>query len=160
MGFVDSWDKNAALSGIRLKRAMLRYHRVIFLFYICLVLNNMMALVVFIFMEYEELQHKKDGTGIGYKHFFQNLVGNILIEHGLKLAAEYWCHRAANTLIGFARCVLAKKLVHKLRGDGSAATSDTATLSRQRSVEGRGQNIPVMQSRVTSTSQFAHINTT
>ena len=115
MGKVDQVDKNFALSRIRLTRAMLRYHRVIFEWYICLVLNNSMALIVFIFLEYEELQRKKEATGIGYKHYYQNLLGNVIITRGLEMAEEYWTHWAATKLTSWLRRVLVLKRARSLR---------------------------------------------
>ena len=115
MGHVDRFDKNVALMRIRLKRAMLRYHRVIFMWYICLVINNIMALMVFIFREFAELQRSKDAQGIGYKHFFQNHLGNQLLEHGLKLAGVFWRREAAIKITAFLRFAVAKRRVSKMR---------------------------------------------
>ena len=115
MGHVDRFDKNVALMRIRLKRAMLRYHRVIFMWYICLVINNIMALMVFIFLEFDELQRSKEAQGIGYKHFFQNHLGDQLITHGLKLAGVFWRREAAIKVTMFLRFCLAKKRVAKIR---------------------------------------------
>ena len=115
MGFVDRFDKNSALSRIRLKRSMRRYHRVIFMWYICVVLNNMMALMVFIFLEFENFQRAKEAKGFGYRHFYQNELGNVLIVHGLKLAGEFWTHWAAVKVDSFARGVLVRLRMKKLR---------------------------------------------
>ena len=41
--------------------------------------------MVFIFLEFDELQRSKEAQGIGYKHFFQNHSGDQRIAHGLKL---------------------------------------------------------------------------
>ena len=86
MGFVDRFDKNTALSRIRLKRSMRRYHRVIFLWYICVVLSNIMTVMRFIFLEYNELQRAK---GIENGHFYQDELNSILIDYGHKLAGEF-----------------------------------------------------------------------
>ena len=94
---------------------MLRYHRVIFMWYICLVINNIMALMVFIFLEFDELQRSKEAQGIGYKHFFQNHLGDQLITHGLKLAGVFWRREAAIKVTMFLRFCLAKKRVAKIR---------------------------------------------
>ena len=131
MGHVDRFDKNVALMRIRLKRAMLRYHRVIFMWYICLVINNMMALMVFIFLEFAELQRSKEAQGLGYKHFFQNELGNQAIKHGLKLAAEFWNHRNAITVTTFIRFAVAKLRVAKIH-------AARKSLPRQSLVEYRG----------------------
>ena len=115
VGYVDRFDKNVALMRLRLKRVMLRYHRVIFMWYLCLVLNNVMALIVFIFLEFEELQRSKEAKGIGYRHFFQNHMGDQLILHGLKLAGEFWRRVAAIKVTSFMRFVFAKRRVSKMR---------------------------------------------
>ena len=51
--------------------------------------------MVFIYLEYEELKRSKEAKGIGYKHFFQNELGNVLMKHGLKLATVFWREEAA-----------------------------------------------------------------
>ena len=131
MGHVDRFDKNVALMRIRLKRCMLRYHRVIFMWYICLILNNIMALLIFIFLEFDELQRSKEAKGLGYKHFFQDEMGNQLIKHGLKLAAAFWNHRNAITVTTFMRFAFAKRRVAKMR-------AAKKSLPRQSVVECRG----------------------
>ena len=115
MGNVDRFDKNVALSRIRLKRSMRRYHRVIFLWYICAILNNIMALMPFLFLEFDDFQKSKEAKGLGYRHFFQNQLGDVLICHGLKLAGEYWTYIAAVKVTTFFRGVMARKRVTKLR---------------------------------------------
>ena len=85
------------------------------MWYICLVLNNIMALMVFIFFEFAELQRSKEAQGIGYKHFFQNHLGNQLIKHGLKLAGVFWRREAAIKVTTFMRFCLAKTRVATIR---------------------------------------------
>lgn len=86
MGYVDRLDKNVSLSRLRLKRCMKRYHRALFVWYIAIVLNNIMVLFSFLFADIDELRKSKQR--IGYKHWFQNALGNGLIKHGIKIATE------------------------------------------------------------------------
>ena len=86
MGWVDRLDKNISLSRLRLKRCMKRYHRALFVWYIAAILNNIMSLFGFLFSDIDELRKSKQR--IGYKHWFQNALGNGLIQYGIKLATE------------------------------------------------------------------------
>lgn len=141
MGNVDRFDRNLALMRIRLHRAMLRYHRVIFLFYISAIVNNVMALMVFIFLEFEALQKSKEGTGVGYRHYFQNHLGNQIIAHGLKLAAKFWTKRAAIKVTAFMRLSLAKRRVADMRAarQKSLQRQSVVVKGRDFGVQGRGE---------------------
>ena len=59
MVHVDRMDKNVALSRLRLKRCMKRYHRAVFVWYMAIVLNNMMVLFDLLFSKTEELKKSK-----------------------------------------------------------------------------------------------------
>ena len=74
MGWVDRVDKNIALFRLRLKKCLKRYHRAIFLWYLALVLNNIIVLFDALFIDVEDLRKSKEK--IGYKHWFQNSLGN------------------------------------------------------------------------------------
>ena len=93
MGHVDRLDKNVALSRIRLKRCMKRYHRAIFLWYIAVILNNILVLFDLLFPFAETLRKKKRRWG--YKHWFQNALGNGLIDHGVRMCKEAAASAAA-----------------------------------------------------------------
>ena len=71
--------------------------------------------MVFIFLEYEELKRSKEAMGLGYKHFFQNQVGNVLMNHGLKLATVFWTELAAIKVTSFMHSLLARRRVEKIR---------------------------------------------
>lgn len=127
MGHVDRMDKNVALSRLRLKRCIKRYHRALFVWYMAVVLNNMMVLFDLLFSDTEELKKSKarfiyslimfmlvsvafakpHGAAyahihtctthslacthepqhrIGYKHWFQNSLGNALIQEGVRVS--------------------------------------------------------------------------
>ena len=111
---------------------MLRYHRVIFMWFICLVLNNIMALMVFIFFEFAEIQRSKEAQGIGYKHFSQNHLGNQLIKHGLKLAGVFWRREAAIKVTTFMRFCLAKIRVAAIRAALRALPRQSGRVTRPR----------------------------
>ena len=64
MGHVDRVDKNVALSRLRLKRCMKRYHRAIFLWYLAIILNNMMVLCSLLCEDYTELERAKEASGV------------------------------------------------------------------------------------------------
>ena len=74
MGHVDRVDKNVALSRMRLKKCLKRYHRAIFVWYLAIVLNNIIVLFDASFVDVEELRKSKEK--FGYKHWFQNSLGN------------------------------------------------------------------------------------
>ena len=71
--------------------------------------------MVFIFLEYEELKRSKEAKGIGYKHFFQNELDNVLMKHGLELATVFWREEAAVKVTSFMRSLLARRRVEKIR---------------------------------------------
>ena len=81
MGHVDRLDKNVSLSRLRLKRCMKRYHRAIFLWYIAIVLNNVMVLFALLYHDAATLEKSKGR--LGYKHWLQNGLGNALIDKGM-----------------------------------------------------------------------------
>ena len=86
MGHVDRLDKNVALSRIRLKRCIKRYHRAIFIWYIAAMLNNIIVLFDLLFPSAKTLRKTK--ARIGYKHWFQNALGNGLIDHGISVCKD------------------------------------------------------------------------
>ena len=114
MGHVDRMDKNVALSRLRLKRCMKRYHRAIFVWYLAIILNNVMVLFLALFANADELQKSKDGS-VGFKHWFQLEVSHVLIKHGLKLARQHKLKTAALRVTSFCRLCLAKLRCVRLR---------------------------------------------
>jgi hypothetical protein len=86
MGHVDRVDKNVSLSRLRLKRCMKRYHRAIFLWYMAIVLNNIIVLFDLLFSDVVNLWRAKGR--LDYKHWFQNALGNALIEYATRRAKE------------------------------------------------------------------------
>ena len=68
MGHVDRVDKNVALSRLRLKRCIKRYHRALFVWYIAIVLNSVIVLFSLLFNDIETFIKSK--KRIGYKHWF------------------------------------------------------------------------------------------
>ena len=115
MGHVDRMDKNVALSRLRLKRCMKRYHRAIFVWYLAIILNNVMVLFLALFDNTDELQKSKENSGVGFKHWFQLEVSDVLIKHGLKLAREHKLKTAALRVTSFCRLCLAKQRCVRLR---------------------------------------------
>ena len=96
MGLVDRLDKNVALSRLRLKRCIKRYHRAIFVWYLATMLNNIMVLFEMFIVDPEKF--KKSKSRIGYKHWFQNTLGNVLIDHGVQRAEIWWKNRCADVV--------------------------------------------------------------
>ena len=86
MGHVDRVDKNVSLSRLRLKRCIKRYHRALFIWYMAIVLNNILVLFGLFFCDVDELMKNK--ARIGYKHWFQNQLGNTLIVEGIRICVE------------------------------------------------------------------------
>ena len=86
MGYVDRFDKNCAMFRLRFKRCIRRYHRAIFMWYLSLVVNNIIVLFDSLFTNADELRRSKEASNIGYKHWFQNQMGNRLINDDMCLA--------------------------------------------------------------------------
>ena len=120
MGHVDRVDKNVSLFRLRLKRCMKRYHRALLVWYMAIVLNNMLVLCELLFPEVKVMKKSKArlvvvvgsvcvcvcvcvcvtqtvhttnmtilyvhtllSHRIGWKHWFQNALGNALISEGI-----------------------------------------------------------------------------
>ena len=79
-------DKNIEFMSIRLKRCIKRYHRALFVWYIAAILNNIIVLFDLLFPSAKTL--RKNKARIGYRHWFQNALGNGLIDHGISLCKE------------------------------------------------------------------------
>ena len=120
MGYVDRFDKNCALFRLRFKRCIKRFHRAIFMWYVGLILNNIIVLFDLLFATADELRKSKEASGLGYKHWFENEMGNVLIEDGMRLAKLRRRTRAAVMITAFSRIVLSKLRVGSLRA--AAAT--------------------------------------
>ena len=92
-------DKNIALMRVHLKRCIRRYHRAIFAWYLSAMLNNIIVLFDLLVAETPELRRSKQG--MGYRHYFQNEMGNVLIEHGIQLAEDEWVQRNTTVVNNF-----------------------------------------------------------
>ena len=135
MGYVDRFDKNCALfrwaavfssdyikpnvymcfCRLRFKRCIRRYHRAIFNWYLSLVLNNIIVLFGMLFIDADELQRSKEACGLGYKHWFQNEMGNALIDEGVIMASRSKVNRSAVKVTTFLRLALAKGRVSRMK---------------------------------------------
>lgn len=137
MGYVDRLDKNVSLSRIRLKRCMRRYHRAVFMWYLAIILNNVMVLFGLLFVDIEAF--KKSKARLGYKHWFQNALGDYLIDHGIEVAETEWINRAATIVINFLRRVRVLKKLHLRRAQPSIQrlVLRDRTNRRQQSKRGR-----------------------
>ena len=103
MGHVDRFDKNYVLFRLRLKRCIKRYHRSIFMWYLAVILNNILCLFDSLFPDVNNLKTSMESSGLGYKHWFQDELGGVLIVEGLRLAEEKLMQRAASTITRFIR---------------------------------------------------------
>lgn len=66
-------------------------------------LNNIIVLFDLLVAETPELRRSKQG--MGYRHYFQNEMGNVLIEHGIQLAEDEWVQRNTTVVNNFMRRV-------------------------------------------------------
>ena len=103
MGHVDRFDKGVALSRLRLKRCKKRYHRVLGIWELAGVNNNIIVLFGEIVEDIEELKKSKESAALGYRHWFQNQLGNVIIDYGLRKAEEQWVHLSACVVNMFMR---------------------------------------------------------
>ena len=72
MGHVDRVDKNVALSGIRLNRCKMRYHRHLFLWLLAAVgFNNVLVLFCILYVGCADLKDEHEQSSFGWKHWFQ-----------------------------------------------------------------------------------------
>ena len=132
MGYVDRFDKNCALFRLRLKRCIKRYHRALFMWYVSLVVNNIIALFDSLFANADELKRSKETSGLGYNHWFSNELGNQLIEKGIHMAGTLKISDAALRITSFSRLVVAKHRVSKLRAAAQAPETPTCQLQSVR----------------------------
>ena len=136
MGLVDRLDKNVSLSRLRLKRCIKRYHRAVFVWYIAIVLNNVMVLFGFLFHDIETF--KKSKARLGFKHWFQNTLGNVLIEHGIRLAEDAWLNKASTIVTKFIRYSM-KLLVKRRQAAATKAQQQSGRANVFRRVALRDQ---------------------
>ena len=118
MGAVDRFDKCVALMRLRLKRCKKRYHRVLGIWYLAAGNNNCIALFAFIFSDVEELRKSKESSGLGYRHWYQNKLGNLVIDEGLRRAEEQWIYISAcvvNMFMCRCRITLHRRIRRQLR---------------------------------------------
>lgn len=115
MGYVDRFHKNCAMFRLRFKRCIRRYHRAIFMWYLALVLNNIIVLFGSLFANADELRRAKEASNVGYKHWFQNEMGNGLINEGMRLARAKKKNDATLRITSFCRLVIAKRHLLRLR---------------------------------------------
>ena len=124
MGYVDRVDKNVALSRLRLKRCMKRYHRAIFVWFLAIIFNNVMVLFALLFSDVEELAKAKEASGIGFKHWIQLTLGTELIRYGLEVARTERIQQAAMTITRFM-CLASYKLRRKKKKVASEQRAGT-----------------------------------
>ena len=74
-------------------------------------------LLGFLFVDADELQRSKEACGLGYKHWFQNEMGNVLIDEGMRISSELKLKSSALKVTTFLRIALAKKRVAKMKAD-------------------------------------------
>ena len=117
-----------SLSRLCLKRCMKRHHRAIFLWYIAIVLNNVMVLFTLLYHDATTLEKSKGS--LVYKHWLQNGLGNALIDEGMRRAQDNWLNRAANVVIKFFRRAVAVVTVRKMRASAQNAARRTVVLPR------------------------------
>ena len=103
MGHVDRFDKAVALSRLRLKRCRKRYHRVLGMWMLAAVNNNVLVLFDKTCKDVEELRKSKESKGLGYRHWFQNQLGDSIIKRGLSLAEKQWVYLSACRVNMFMR---------------------------------------------------------
>ena len=73
------------------------------MWYLSAVLNNSICLVDSLFSDVEALRRSKEAGGLGYKHWFQNEYGNVLINEGLRIAVAELMQKSAMTITRFMR---------------------------------------------------------
>ena len=135
MGLVDRLDKNVSLSRIRLKRCIKRYHRAVFMWYLAAVLNNILVLFDLMLVDVDKL--KKSKARLGYKHWFQNTLGNVLMLRGLRLAEDSWIHRASKIVTKFMRHAV--KILLKKRLTTPPTVTRRVALRPRVNTSGRGR---------------------
>ena len=101
--FMHTHTRAHTFTAVRTYRCIKRYHRALFIWYIGIVLNNM--IVLFDLLSTDAVKLRQSKRGMGYKHWFQNELGNVLINHGMKLAEDAWLERNAGVIIKFLRHV-------------------------------------------------------
>ena len=134
MGHVDRFDKNNALFRLRMKRCMKRYHRAVFMWYLGVVLNNCMCLCDGLCVDIDKLKKSKESSGLGYKHWYQNEFGDVLIVEGLRLAIAEVKQKAASTITRFVRN---NRRRNNQRRRGSPVETTTTTHQKRQSVTRR-----------------------
>ena len=80
-----------------------------------MVLNNIIVLFGKLFVDADKLQRSKEACGIGYKHWFQNEMGNVLIDEGIRIASKLKLQSSALKVTTFLRLALAKKRVASMK---------------------------------------------
>ena len=98
MGYVDRLDRFMTSANIHLRQCQRRYHRAIFFWMLAAMLNNIFVLFAMLWPLAESLKQKHESCGFGYRHWFQDEIGNALIEYGLKHASQERLLRARNKI--------------------------------------------------------------
>lgn len=99
MGGVDRLDKVVALANIRIRRCNKRYHRAIFFWFISTIgFNNVKVIFEHIIGKEEVMKLRKKHRRMGYFHWFQDTLAEVVIEKFLaRAAAEAARHEQQNT---------------------------------------------------------------
>ena len=99
MPWVDRFDKTVALTKMRLRRCKLRIHRAPFVWALAgLGVNNTLLLFDGVSGEAAELRKKWTHNGLGYVHWYQDELADVLIEHGLQLSSAFKIKTAARII--------------------------------------------------------------
>ena len=77
-------------------------------------------LLGFLFVDADELQRSKMTCG----HWFQNEMGNSLIDEGIVMTSRDKLHRSAVKVVAFMRFVLSKALVNRMKADRRTSQVD------------------------------------
>ena len=80
-------------------------------------LNNIIVLFGLLFADADELKRSKEACGLGYKHWFQNEMGNVLIDQGIRIASKWKLNRSALKITAFLRLARAKARLNRLKVD-------------------------------------------
>ena len=68
-----------------------------------------------LFVGADELQRSKESCGLGYKNWFHNEMGNVLIDEGIRMATEMNLKKSVLKITTFLRLALAKMRVTRLK---------------------------------------------
>ena len=92
MGLVDRFNRMLAGTLMAMGRCKQRYHRALFLGWLLPAVGVINVMVVFLALwpsdELEELKKSRRCPTLGFNRWFQQQLGEALIEYGVRLAKE------------------------------------------------------------------------